>query len=167
MTKDNARTGRASGRADNGGDRDLNSTTTGVALLLDRLEKVREKGPGSWRACCPAHDDRHPSLNIDETDDGRVLIHCFVGCGGTEVITAAGLEWADLYPKRPGYRRPIPKRQRWAPRDAIHAAAHAAFVVAVAAEDLAAGRALDDADRESLYVAVGRLNAIAGKVGNG
>lgn len=39
-----------------------------------------------WNAKCPAHPDRHPSLNITETPDGRVLVHCWSGCSQTEVI---------------------------------------------------------------------------------
>lgn len=41
-----------------------------------------------WRAPCPAHDDRHPSLDITETPDGRVLFICRAGCSQTEVIDA-------------------------------------------------------------------------------
>lgn len=38
-----------------------------------------------WIACCPAHDDQKPSLSIREVD-GKILVHCHVGCGNTEVI---------------------------------------------------------------------------------
>lgn len=41
-----------------------------VSEVLDRLEKVRRRGRGRWIACCPAHDDRNPSLAIGERDDG-------------------------------------------------------------------------------------------------
>src|SRR5215470_3605068 len=41
-----------------------------------------------WRARCPAHDDRHPSLDISETTEGRVLVHCWSGCSQAEVIEA-------------------------------------------------------------------------------
>lgn len=39
---------------------------------------------GQWHgsygtACCPAHDDRQPSLSITERD-GKLLVHCFAGC---------------------------------------------------------------------------------------
>lgn len=47
---------------------------------------------GQWRghhgtACCPAHDDKTPSLSIAE-DDGRVLWHCFAGCAQDAVLAA-------------------------------------------------------------------------------
>jgi hypothetical protein len=29
------------------------------------------KAGGGWMARCPAHDDRHPSLSIQDADDGK------------------------------------------------------------------------------------------------
>jgi len=66
--------------------------------LLDRLDKVRSLGKSSYMACCPAHDDRSPSLSIKECDDGRLLVHCFAGCPTTDVLDAVGLSLADLFP---------------------------------------------------------------------
>lgn len=40
----------------------------------------------TWLACCPAHDDREPSLAIRDGDDGRVLVHCHAGCDQRDVI---------------------------------------------------------------------------------
>ena len=68
--------------------------------LLDRLEKVTDRGGGHFMACCPAHDDRNPSLSVRETND-RVLVHCFAGCSAGQVVAAAGLSLADLYPNSP------------------------------------------------------------------
>ncbi len=53
--------------------------------FLSHLDKVRQTGPGRWIACCPAHDDKHPSFNIRELDDGRVLINCKAGCSTEEI----------------------------------------------------------------------------------
>jgi putative DNA primase/helicase len=41
-----------------------------------------------WMACCPAHDDKTPSLSIREGLDGTLLVHCFAGCGQALVIAA-------------------------------------------------------------------------------
>lgn len=41
--------------------------TTGPAdphVLLSTLDKVKQTRSDAWQACCPAHDDRSPSLNI-------------------------------------------------------------------------------------------------------
>ena len=54
--------------------------------LLSHLDKVKQTGPGRCVAQCPAHVDKSPSLTIRETDDGRVLIHCFAGCSVHEIV---------------------------------------------------------------------------------
>lgn len=46
----------------------------------------RKNGRG-WIARCPAHNDRNPSLSIDE-NDGRVLVKCRAGCEQAAVISA-------------------------------------------------------------------------------
>lgn len=74
---------------------------TGSACLekvLRRLEKVKSAGTGKWQACCPAHDDKSPSLAIKETSDGTVLLKCWAGCSVAEVVSAVGLELRDLFP---------------------------------------------------------------------
>jgi DNA primase len=64
--------------------------------ILERLQKVRRTGDRRWLACCPAHDDRGPSLSLRELDDGRLLLHCFAGCAAHDVVAAAGLELHGL-----------------------------------------------------------------------
>src|SRR6185437_3793894 len=71
-----------------------------VETFLARLDRVRRSGHG-WTAKCPAHEDRTASLSVTAGDDGRVLMHCFAGCGVADVIAAAGLSMADLFVKRP------------------------------------------------------------------
>lgn len=36
---------------------------------------------------CPAHDDRSPSLSV-RIGRSRLLLHCFAGCGATEILRA-------------------------------------------------------------------------------
>ena len=66
-----------------------------IAELLSSLDRVRRASRG-WMACCPAHDDRNPSLSISEKD-GRILLHCFAGCTVEGIVSALGLGLADLY----------------------------------------------------------------------
>ncbi len=47
----------------------------------------RRSGKG-WMARCPAHPDITPSLSINETPTGKVLVKCFGGCSQAEVIAA-------------------------------------------------------------------------------
>ena len=68
-----------------------------IERVLPNLEKVRPNGDRSWMACCPAHEDRTPSLSISAGDDGRVLLNCFAGCGVEAILAALRLELSDLY----------------------------------------------------------------------
>jgi hypothetical protein len=72
---------------------------SGVNRILDRLAGVKQTGPGRWMAKCPAHEDRTPSLSIRETEDGRILINDFGGCGSIEVMAAIDLKLSDLFEK--------------------------------------------------------------------
>jgi putative DNA primase/helicase len=57
----------------------------------------RKLGAG-WVVCCPAHDDRNPSLSIRDSSDGHVLVHCHAGCPQERVIAA--LKDLGLWPGR-------------------------------------------------------------------
>src|SRR5687768_14144885 len=66
-------------------------------ILLGKLKKVRCRGEG-WQACCPAHDDTTPSLDIDLGDDRRILLVCRSGgCTAKAIVKAVGLTMTDLF----------------------------------------------------------------------
>ena len=52
---------------------------------LARELKGHKTGNG-WIARCPAHNDKNPSLSINEGEDGKVLIKCHAGCTQDAVI---------------------------------------------------------------------------------
>lgn len=65
--------------------------------ILRKLDKVKKSHRG-YKACCPVHNDKHPSMTVTETDDGKVLIHCFsCGARGTDVVEALGLPTSELF----------------------------------------------------------------------
>jgi hypothetical protein len=133
--------------------------TNPIDKVLPTLTGVRRTGPGRWSAICPAHDDRRPSLSIRETDDCRLLLYCWAGCGVHEIVGALGLRVEDLYPDRerqPGAGRP-PVRRPWSASDLLRLAAHESTVVVLVAADLAAGR---DADWERLVEAAATLGQL-------
>lgn len=66
--------------------------------ILSKLDKVRKNGYNRWIACCPAHDDRNPSLSIAEPEPNKILIHCHAGCKTSNVLAAIDLEMTDLFP---------------------------------------------------------------------
>jgi hypothetical protein len=71
--------------------------TRPIDTVLEHLQGVHRSGAG-WTARCPNHEDRQASLSVKEGDDGRVLVHCFRGCGSADVVMSAGLSFPDLFP---------------------------------------------------------------------
>jgi hypothetical protein len=123
--------------------------------LLSRLDRVKRTGTGQWLACCPAHADRSPSLSVKETDDGRLLLHCFAGCGPIEVLIAAGLRFADLYPEPLSPQKPI--RRPYPSADVLEAVASDCFFVAVTAAHIAEGGEVTADIRAALHQAAVRI----------
>lgn len=70
-----------------------------IELILNSLQKVSPRGSGKWIACCPAHDDKSPSLAITQVSDGRILLKCFAGCGASDIVQVLGFTLADLFPE--------------------------------------------------------------------
>ena len=130
-----------------------------MSSLLDRLERVKQTGSNRWIACCPAHDDRSPSLSIRECDDGRVLLKCFAGCETEDVLAAVGLSFSDVMPERIGeehFHQSV--RQRIPPRDALALLDHESLVVAIIGADILEHKEVDEATLSRLTQAVGRIN---------
>ena len=115
-----------------------------VTDLLSRLSRVRQIGPNKWLACCPAHDDRTPSLSVRLLADGRILLHDFGGCEAADVMAAIGLETADLF-EQPLYHRARPVSHPFTALDALRALRREAAVVAISLADYADGREVDQA----------------------
>lgn len=65
-----------------------------------------------YRMLCPAHEDRRPSLDVDQADDGRALLKCRAGCNTENVVAALGLTMRDLFDPHAAYVPPrhTPKR---------------------------------------------------------
>lgn len=127
--------------------------------LLSRLERVKRTGSGRWIARCPAHDDRGPSLSIRELDDGRILIHCFAGCSADSILSAAGLNFCDLFPPRGLGHHSKREHRPFPAADILRAIAFEALIVAVAGSQMLRGEPLIAADHDRLILAVGRIQA--------
>jgi len=134
---------------------------TPVEAILSRLQKVKGKN-GSWTACCPAHNDKGPSLAIREADDGRVLLHCFAGCEVNSVVTAIGMDMTDLFPpddKRREY--PVEGKKSLKPAfyasDLMRIISFEALVVSICAYDMSQGKKLSEGDRERMKLSQQRI----------
>lgn len=64
--------------------------------FLSLLSKVKEISPTQYVACCPAHNDKNPSLSI-KFDNGKILLKCFAGCSVDDILHSLNLEKSDLY----------------------------------------------------------------------
>lgn len=133
-------------------------------ILLSKLDKVRRTGRDSWIACCPAHDDKHPSLTVRELEDDRVLVHCFGGCSTEEVLSSIGLTFDALYPQKQSHHGK-PERRPFPAASALHAVGFESLVVVAAGAALLAGRPFTPTDRERLIVAVARIQAALSAAG--
>lgn len=144
-----------------------NNSKLNINFILARLDKVRENGPRSWLACCPAHNDRSPSLAIREISNGTILMKCFAGCSAGDVIANIGLELKDLFPQndRDNYQTSKRPGERWAPGDLLSAVAQEALLTLLAVEATRRGDILSRADLDRLATAAERLRSAAKEVG--
>lgn len=128
--------------------------------LLSRLRGVQGRGP--YRAICPAHESKRGTrtLAVRETDDGRVLVHCFAGCDVNEILAAVGLELDHLFPPRvdDNNRRPRERRPFHA-ADALRLVEFECFFPVAAARKLASGQVLDPDEHDRLLEAVRRISS--------
>lgn len=125
--------------------------------LLSRLTKVKPRGKGRWMACCPAHGDKSPSLSIRETQDGRVLLHCWVGCGAADILDAIGLDFAALFPETEEHHKPR-ERQPFSPRDALSALSVEVGYLAAFVRQAKAGKVTEQ-DRQRMLTCAQRIIA--------
>lgn len=129
-----------------------------VNALLTRLAGVRGNGDNAWVARCPAHEDKSPSLTVKALGDGRILMHCFAGCGTDNVLGALGLGMTDLFPEPLAMHRPRVSLP-FTPMDALMCLQREAGVLLVLATDLATGKPTNDEDAERAGVAAARVYA--------
>jgi hypothetical protein len=128
-----------------------------VSAFLSRLDGVKEVGKDKYKAKCPAHDDRTPSLSVKECDDGRTLIHCFAGCDPESILDAVGLTFADIMPER--LTDMSIKPQKWLnPADALATLDHESLAVAIIGADILASKEMTPDSEARLLAAVGRIN---------
>jgi hypothetical protein len=110
-------------------------------------------------ALCPAHADRNPSLSVRELADERVLVRCFAECPTSEVLSAVGLGFSDLFPERSAEHVARARRLRHA-TDLMVSLEHELTVAYLALTDVAEGRSHTSADRERVRIAKDRIASL-------
>lgn len=99
-----------------------------------------------FMCCCPAHDDRSPSLSITDSDN-NILLHCFAGCTFEEITCALrgmGL-WATY-----GVKVNKNKQYRYTEKEI----SYAKTVIKLAQGDIRRGEALSAEDVEEVRGAI-------------
>lgn len=129
----------------------------GVTDILSRLQGVKSTGQDRWIARCPAHVDKSPSMTVRALPDGRILVHCFAGCGTDAILAVIGLRMGDLFPE-PLTRERLPKiHAPFSALDALKCLSSESAIVAFAASDIAEGKPLTARDADRVAVAAGRI----------
>lgn len=126
---------------------------------IEQFPGFKQISPTTYKALCPCHDDKNPSLHITEKDDAT-LMHCFsCGANGKDVCEALGFEPMTLLFDKEF----IPVNGKLKPkisvRDALDCLKLESLLVSICAEDLAKGKTLSDEDRKRLGKAAMRINA--------
>ncbi len=131
--------------------------------FLSKFDKVKPTGNGKYLACCPAHPDKSPSLGIKQTDDGKLLLHCFGGCSITDIVSAVGLELSDLMPENPSYQKGT-KPPRFNKYELFDRLAFEAVILSLGIRHLLNGDVLQYEDRERVELAEQTINNIVKEV---
>lgn len=66
-----------------------------VLRFLEHLEDAEPSRNGG-SARCPAHDDRHNSLSISASEDGRLVVYCLAGCSNDAILRGLEAEAREL-----------------------------------------------------------------------
>jgi hypothetical protein len=134
-----------------------------VDKLLNNLTKVQRKANSAWMACCPAHDDRSPSLSIKDIGDGKLVLKCFAGCETIDVLGAIGLDWEDVMPpKQPVERIQTVKSQKPTiyATDALRVVKTEAQIITMAAMDITKGRKINEPEMARIKLAMERIKTL-------
>lgn len=124
--------------------------------LLNHLRKVKQTGHGRYIACCPAHDDTHPSLAIRD-DSGTILLKCFAGCNAFEIVSAIGMELADLFPESNEQRKPI--KNPFPAVDVLRCIQREVMIITVTAIRIVDGGKIEKSELERVILACNLIEA--------
>lgn len=118
-------------------------------LLEKRARKIVEDLDGKWSrsrgmCCCPAHDDRTPSLSVT-IGKRAILFHCFAGCTNEAVLAnlaRIGVRSADLFDGR-GEAIAARPREEIADRNALRLWREASILAGSPVADYLASRGIE------------------------
>lgn len=128
-----------------------------ILSFVNKLQKVQSRGRDSWVACCPAHDDKNPSLKIDLKND-KILIKCWSGCDTESILGAVGMDFDDIFPDKPIYQRSSGKQPTLSSADALRIVKNEARIIWMMANDIRRNKTINDADHARFLLAMNRVD---------
>lgn len=134
-----------------------NYNTPLIDEILNKLAKVKRVSNDRWTACCPAHDDKHPSLAIRD-NNGIILLKCFGGCNAHEIVSAIGLNLSDLFPPTDDPKYIKQTRQGFSAWQLLNVLQSDLDRLLIITNDLKSIEALSSDDRDFVADVVLRLN---------
>jgi hypothetical protein len=133
-----------------------------IELILGRLQRVKTSGKNRFSACCPAHEDRSPSLIVSENGD-KIGIHCFAGCGAADILAAIGLDFDVLYPEREDNEKGL---KSWQRSDFEQQLKHARMIIKIYENDVNRGAAIDSDNKKIALDAYNRVKQLSKRLKN-
>lgn len=115
-----------------------------IDQFVDRLDKVKTT-PRGHMACCPAHDDKSPSMSVIEGDQGQIVVKCFAGCSHLEIVRAMGLEEKDLFPENSNFN---PPHRKYFTKKDLDQLDHMCWFCRIFLDDMEHGRHISGKDSE-------------------
>lgn len=133
--------------------------------LLSRLDKVEKLPPqqhqARYKACCPAHDDKNPSLSVTLSQRDTILLRCWSGCSVEEIVSAVGMDMQDLFPKDTRVHHVGKERRPFSADQAAKVIAADAMLVAAVIARVRSGDKVSTEDMNAIIDAHLRCTAIA------
>ena len=130
-----------------------------IDIILSRLNKVQKTSKlNEYKALCPAHEDKNPSLSIGELPDGRILINCFVGCESKQVLDSIGLSFEDLYPESKGSFKS--EKRPFSSSHGLNMIGYESSIILACAGFLREGKELSEANFARMVEAVTRIQNV-------
>lgn len=126
--------------------------------FLGSLRKVKKTGSSDWLACCPAHDDKSPSMTITERD-GWIGIKCFAGCAIDAIAGAVGMELHEFFPEKLPDNVRKPSKIPFNARDVIECMRNDAYLLAVYISDKRHNNEITEKEHREAFKAAARIVA--------
>ena len=136
-----------------------------IDRVLACLPDAKPSGRDRWRTWCRICSGNNSALSVGVGKNGGVVMRCFKSeCSVESIVASIGLSVSDLFPERLTGSAPMRKRGLLTAGQALDLLTFEASLVRLAAQNLAGGHALTEADRERLNTAAARVAAMHDEV---